>query len=184
MQKQLLDSESHWDNNASQSVSFNVKDLQIECFKGEVLLMEILKEARGIYNLKTPEAKEIGPFELRPKSTKISKNARMANQSNATRQPSHLTIMIEQEHTHHVNGTLTTARMLSEMTHINKQINVTNTEGVDVDSSSCDGGEFTLEDAYMLMEDRVNNDDNYNTEYMEKDSIYKDFLAGIQQDGL
>ena len=45
----------------------NVEDLQVKYFKGDELLMEILKEARVICDLKYYQASRIGPLKRPPK---------------------------------------------------------------------------------------------------------------------
>ncbi len=79
-----------------------------------------------------------------------------------------------------MNITPMTARMIPEITTIHRQNTPPPTEGVNVDSSSDHGSEISLVDAGMIMEDGVDNYDNYNDEYMRVDDTYEDFLAGIK----
>lgn len=58
-----------------------------------------------------------------------------------------------------------TARMTFEINPINKQNTAANREGIYADSSSDDGSEISLGDACVLMEDGVDNEDNYNAEH-------------------
>ena len=46
--------------------------------------------------------------------------------------------------------------------------------------SSDGGSEISLLDAGIIMEDVVENDDNYNDEYMEEDGTYEGFFSGIE----
>ncbi len=127
MQKQLFDYEIHWETNASLPVSFNVNDLRLKYSKGDDMLIDLLKRARMLYDLKYPEANGIGPLKL------------PVNSSNRSRQSARPTKTLEQEGTHRQNVTLATACMTPEINPNNNHNMHTTPESVNLDSSSDEG---------------------------------------------
>ena len=162
MQKQLFNYVIHWGNNASLTVSFDVNHLQVHCFKGDQSLMDLLKRARQLYDLKYPEANSIGPLKLPTNLTHTIGNLRQAHSTNTSRRSSRPSQTPEQELNQRQNVTLTTARMAPEIIPNTNPNNLPNTGNDYNDSSSDEGSEMSDRYGVLDMDDVVDNGNNYN----------------------